>query len=179
MLRNQLENAPTASPDAVPSLRVDMITYLSKTTLDIISFTGFNYDFDTLHQKPGEAGTELADALHRFLSPEKFPVFFFLKSFIPLLRLWEWDARAHDAREARVSLRKIGESLIESGIKRAREEKASGGGTDLKHTGMHSSASCCIESADAWSRRARQGPALSHDQIKHVDHGSTRTASFV
>ncbi|CCA69066.1 related to Cytochrome P450 [Serendipita indica DSM 11827] len=134
MLRKHLEKAPTTSPDAVPSLRVDMITYLSKATIDIISVAGFNYDFDTLHQKPGEPGTELAGALHRFLSPEKFPVFLFLKGFIPLFRLWEWDAQAREARKARVTIRRIGKGLIEDGLKRVNEEKASGGGTDLKHT---------------------------------------------
>ena len=176
MLRNQLENAPTASPDAVPSLRIDMITYLSKATIDIISVAGFNYDFDTLHQQPGEAGTELAGALH---SPENFPIFLFLKGFIPLFRLWEWDAQAREARKARVSIRRIGEGLIKDGLKRVGEQTASGGGTDLKQTGMHPSTLCCIESADMWSCSARQRPTLAHDQVEHVDHGSTRTASLV
>ncbi|KAG8809652.1 hypothetical protein FRC17_003351, partial [Serendipita sp. 399] len=83
-MRDVLMEALSTMPPGADN-KIDILSYLSRSALDIISAAGFNYDFATLRQKPGETGTELATALHRFTSPEKFPILQFLKGFIPLL----------------------------------------------------------------------------------------------
>ncbi|KAG8821238.1 hypothetical protein FRC19_008097 [Serendipita sp. 401] len=135
-MRDILSELLASMPAGSGNQRVDILSYLSRTTLDIISASGFNYDFATLRQKPGETGTELADALHRFTSPEKFPILLFLKGFIPALRVIEFDAQAREARKARKTIRRIGIGLIEDKIRSVMEEKASGGGTELTK-GVH------------------------------------------
>jgi hypothetical protein len=121
-----------AAASSVP-LTVDILHWLSRATLDIIGLAGFNYDFSTLRQ--GDNGTELAAAFHRFNATQEFPLLLILKSFIPPLRLMEFDAGARAAKSLRQIIRKIGLQLIEEKQRDIMAEKASGGGTVLEQKG--------------------------------------------
>ncbi|KIM28538.1 hypothetical protein M408DRAFT_16272 [Serendipita vermifera MAFF 305830] len=129
-LRDILNEQIIASPTP-PT--VDVVHWLSRATLDIIGLAGFNYDFSTLRQ--GEEGTELSAAFHRFNSANKFPLLLLLKGFIPILRIFEFDASARQAQKLRKIMRQIGLQLIEEKQREVMSEKASGGGTVLEEKG--------------------------------------------
>lgn len=110
-----------------------MVNWLSRATLDIIGLAGFNYDFRTLRE--GQEGSELSSAFHRFNSKNQFPLIMLLKAFIPVLRIFEFDAAAREARRLRKIMRQIGLQLIEEKQKEITSEKANGGGTVLEEKG--------------------------------------------
>jgi len=117
-------------------LTVDVVHWLSRTTLDIIGLAGFNYDFNTLRQ--GEDGTELAAAFHGFNAAQEYPLLMILKGFIPPLRLIEFDKGARQAQKLRRVMRKVGLQLIEDKQQKITAEKASNGGTVLEKKGVAS-----------------------------------------
>jgi hypothetical protein len=116
MLREQLGGAS--------SVRVDMLQWLSRAALDIISLSGFNYDLDTLHQ--GVQGSELATELLRLSNPKGFPLLVFFKLFIPPLRMITFDRKSREYRRTKAILRKVGVDIIEETQYNLALDKANG-----------------------------------------------------
>lgn len=108
---------------------VDMVHWLSRVTLDIIGLAGFNYEFHTL--RDGHEGSELWAAFQRY----KFSIWVTIKGFLPLLRIFDFDSVAQNARHVRKVVRKIGLQLIEEKQNKILMEKASAGGTDIEEKG--------------------------------------------
>ncbi|CAG7853105.1 SubName: Full=Related to Cytochrome P450 {ECO:0000313/EMBL:CCA75456.1} [Serendipita indica DSM 11827] len=104
-------------------IRVDILHWLSRATIDIIGLAGFNYDFDTLRK--GESGNELAASLHRLNSPKKFPIVMALKISLPPFRIIFFDYIARESRWTRTLLRRIGLRLIGDRMQEMPSEKNS------------------------------------------------------
>jgi hypothetical protein len=83
---------------------------MSRAAIDMIGLAGFNYDFNTL--QVGEDGNELAAAFQRINSPKKFPLFFIVKGFLPLLRVFEFDYQSKQMKKTRNIMRNIGLKLL-------------------------------------------------------------------
>ncbi|PVG01529.1 cytochrome P450 [Serendipita vermifera] len=92
------------------STEIDALHWLSRATIDIIGLAGFNYDFNTI--RVGEAGNELAAAIHQLNSPKRLPVLLMLKGFLPFLRVFEFDEQSKLTIKVRNLLRDIGRKLI-------------------------------------------------------------------
>ena len=61
-----------------------MLSWLSRTTLDIIGLCGFNYSFDAVRQ--GEEASELSASFSQMSQQKGLPrLFRTLKAFVPVL----------------------------------------------------------------------------------------------
>ncbi|KAI0346966.1 cytochrome P450 [Trametopsis cervina] len=89
---------------------IDAMSWLSKTTLDIIGLAGFNYNFDAL--SPDGRKNELSEAFHTVFTNTGHPRFLgILQGFFPLLRLIRTEA-ARKSDEAQATMRRIGLQLL-------------------------------------------------------------------
>ncbi|EKM59786.1 uncharacterized protein PHACADRAFT_115009 [Phanerochaete carnosa HHB-10118-sp] len=90
------------------SARVDALSWLSRTTLDIIGRAGFGYDFEALN--PGEKTNELNEAFTTLFAEPKADRLFFagLQASIPLLRL----INNRISERAQAVMRRMGMKLI-------------------------------------------------------------------
>jgi hypothetical protein len=113
-----------------PPNKLDILSYLYLTALDIIGLAGFNYDFNTLRN--GEEGNELAAAIHRVNSEKNFPFMMLLKGLIPAMRIIKFDRHARMNGALHRIIRRIGTALIDEGQRAIVTENASGGGTVLE-----------------------------------------------
>ncbi len=88
----QLKDCLLEQIDASPQsgqAQVEMLSWLSRATLDIIGLAGFSYSFDAL--KLGEESNELGYAFAQiFNSAKKASVFSILQARIPIL---QWIVR--------------------------------------------------------------------------------------
>ncbi|KAF7792239.1 hypothetical protein EIP86_003275 [Pleurotus ostreatoroseus] len=92
------------------TLRLDVLSWLSKTTLDIIGLAGFNYDFNSLD--PDGQVNELNEAFGTvFSSANDSRLFAVLQAVIPPLRLLR-TKRAKRAAQSQAVMRRIGLQLI-------------------------------------------------------------------
>ncbi|KAJ7154082.1 cytochrome P450 [Mycena filopes] len=67
--------------------RVEVVSWLSKATLDIIGLAGFNYDINALGAQDGDAPDELAEAFETAVNGEtKFNIIRFLQFVFPVLQ---------------------------------------------------------------------------------------------
>ncbi|KZV83329.1 cytochrome P450 [Exidia glandulosa HHB12029] len=108
------------------SAQVDTVTWMAKTTMDIIGLAGFGYHFNSLK----EESTPLAEALAKlFPSTQGFRVLPFLANFIPALR-WIPNERERITIEARGVMNQIGLELIRES-RRAIQAGDSSTGRDL------------------------------------------------
>jgi hypothetical protein len=121
------------STDAGDVVRLDVLSWLSKTTLEIIGAAGFGYDFDVLNIE--DRPNELNEAFNRvFASAENPNILDFIT--IPFIGkivsthttycLWEWKnwtggvsgirqptKRARSMAEGQATMRRIGMELVE------------------------------------------------------------------
>ncbi|EIW53608.1 cytochrome P450 [Trametes versicolor FP-101664 SS1] len=106
--------------------RIEVLSGLSKMTLDVIGLAGFNYNFNSLSGKPNE----LNAAFQEVLNPgANFTIFTFLKNVFPALDIFP-DERAKRLDHAQDVMRRIGLQLIEekkAQIAREMSEGKSGG----------------------------------------------------
>jgi len=104
--------------------RIDVLSWLSKTTLDVIGLAGFNYKFDALTNHRSELN-DAFDAVFRTSSIAS--LLSRLKALFPVLRIIpsEQDARI---RQAQDTMARIGNQLL-------RESKAKAAGTGEKASG--------------------------------------------
>ncbi|KDQ54074.1 hypothetical protein JAAARDRAFT_38679 [Jaapia argillacea MUCL 33604] len=91
-------------------IRLDVLSWLSRTTLDIIGLAGFNYKFNSLstHLKP----TELSKAFGTILEKgQQLSLMALLQAFIPPLRIipTQRDRRRNKARK---TMDRIGRELL-------------------------------------------------------------------
>lgn len=96
--------------------RIDALSWLSRTTLDIIGLAGFNYRFDALGEDPRQNELNAAFAT-MFKAGTKLTMIPILRAWFPFLRFLrtEQDAKAAEARK---TMSRIGTQLL-------RESKAS------------------------------------------------------
>ncbi|KAF8161957.1 cytochrome P450 [Mycena galopus ATCC 62051] len=91
--------------------RVEVLSWLSKATLDIIGLAGFNYKIDALGAEEGAAPNELAEAFEALFSGETgFSVARFLQR-MPLLRRIPLK-RDHTLIAAQATMMRIGRALL-------------------------------------------------------------------
>ncbi|PVG01510.1 cytochrome P450 [Serendipita vermifera] len=90
--------------------RVDMLSLLSSTTLDIIGLAGFNYEFNALKNE----STELSLAFHSILrTTNGFPIFQVLKEQFPFLRPFlRFDGLSKNLNFAQTTMQAVGLELI-------------------------------------------------------------------
>ncbi|PVG01506.1 cytochrome P450 [Serendipita vermifera] len=104
--------------------RVDMLSYLSKTTLDVIGLAGFNYEFNALKDESSELSTAFESILQ---STGGFPLFQVLKEHIPLLRyILRYDSLSRNLDRSQKTMREIGKKLIAQKKKEIEAEKEAG-----------------------------------------------------
>jgi len=91
--------------------RVDVLSGLSKMTLDVIGLAGFNYNFDALNES--QTPNELNQAFNTiFQSEGRIRLLPLLQNFIPPLR-YIHDQRTRKTIQAQKVMRRIGKQLIE------------------------------------------------------------------
>jgi cytochrome P450 len=90
--------------------RVDILKYLSSTTLDIIGLAGFNYEFNALKNEHNE----LSLAFDGIIGAEKgIPIFVILKELFPFLRpILRFDKTSKNLAYAEKTIQSVGLELI-------------------------------------------------------------------
>ncbi|KAH8818978.1 cytochrome P450 [Flagelloscypha sp. PMI_526] len=125
---------PPTSPPAISQtsrgMRIDVLSYLSRATLDVIGLSGFGYNFDSLPhpeeldasgKREGKKDSELAKAFSViFSSARKFRAMTILQVWFPFLRRFRRNSATMDA--ARASMEKIGLQLIEERTSKAADK---------------------------------------------------------
>ncbi|KAJ7740499.1 cytochrome P450 [Mycena olivaceomarginata] len=92
--------------------RVEVLSWLSKATLDIIGLAGFNYTIDALGAPEGAAPNELAEAFEAlFASETGFSLARFLQLRFPLLRRIPLK-RDQTVLDAQATMMRIGRELL-------------------------------------------------------------------
>ncbi|KXN91996.1 hypothetical protein AN958_11056 [Leucoagaricus sp. SymC.cos] len=113
--------------------RIDVLSWLSRTTLDIIGETGFGYKFDALTEEPGKPN-ELHDAFRAIFNVGTSPsIIRLLRGLMPAARFVpaEGDAEVENARE---TMYRIGRRLLaerELSVDLRQPEKTSGDEDDI------------------------------------------------
>ncbi|KAI0828219.1 cytochrome P450 [Trametes gibbosa] len=108
--------------------RIDVLSGLSKMTLDVIGLAGFNYRFDSLN--PSGKPNELNQAFQEIFDPSpNFTLWMLLKNFFPILDIFP-DERSRRLDHAQAVMRRIGTQLIQekkAQIAREAAESKTGG----------------------------------------------------
>jgi cytochrome P450 len=104
--------------------RVDMLSLLSSTTLDIIGLAGFNYEFNALKNE----NTDLSLAFDSILrTTNSFPIFQVLKEQFPFLRpILRFDGLSKNLAYAQKTMQAVGLELIAQKKKEIKAEMESG-----------------------------------------------------
>ncbi|KAF8834502.1 cytochrome P450 [Paxillus ammoniavirescens] len=102
----EIANAPMNADGAL----LEMMSWLSRMTLDVIGLAGFNYDIDALSatEKPNELNVAFTTVLGAL---EKLNIFFALQAWVPPLRLIPND-RARKVRAAQCTMERISKELL-------------------------------------------------------------------
>ncbi|KIM23164.1 hypothetical protein M408DRAFT_265479 [Serendipita vermifera MAFF 305830] len=147
----------TLTSETSPSVRVDMLAYLTQATLDIIGLAGFNYSFNVLSNEQSELSKAFNAVLH---PPRDFPVIQILKLQIPIFRyLLIFDQGSRDTREARRKMYTIGRELVQRKKAEVLEAKAAGDDAMRKSKDL---LSLLIR-----SNMSQSGGGLSDDEVLH------------
>jgi len=104
--------------------RIDVLSWLSKMTLDVIGLAGFNYKFEALKNQQNELNDALAAVFKAELKLDIIPL---LKARYPVFRFIRTE-RDIQIDEAQKTMSRIGNQLL-------RESKASAGGSNVKGSG--------------------------------------------
>ncbi|KAI0742833.1 cytochrome P450 [Daedaleopsis nitida] len=88
--------------------RIDVLTWLSRMTLDVIGLAGFNYPFDNLSGKPNELVAAFTEI---FNPPARITTMMILRNFFPILNIIP-DQRTRRLDYAQAVMRRIGLSLV-------------------------------------------------------------------
>ncbi|KAH9847038.1 cytochrome P450 [Lenzites betulinus] len=113
--------------DGVPNARLDVLSGLTKTTLDVIGLAGFGYRFNALN--PTGEPNEFNEAFQQLFLPRTFTVFVIMKNFFPILDIIP-DEASKCIQRARGVMRRIGKELIAE--KKAEIERELAEGTEKK-----------------------------------------------
>ncbi|KAH9937781.1 cytochrome P450 [Epithele typhae] len=121
------------------SLRIDVLKWLSRATLDIIGLAGFNYEFNAIN--PRGPPNELSEAFGQIFDPANRPsALSGLRIMTPFLNELLPDAESRRQAKAQRAMRRIGMQLVqekkaaiaaEGTIKDTKLEE-SGSGIDLR-----------------------------------------------
>jgi cytochrome P450 len=90
-------------------VEVDMLSWLSRVSLDVIGLAGFDHSFDSITNGDGGLLKELE---HVFSECNVNGPLLFFKGWIPLLRLWTLDEDSRRTRRLRQRMRKIGQDIV-------------------------------------------------------------------
>ncbi|KAN0094981.1 Cytochrome P450 [Tylopilus felleus] len=110
-LRDVLSSEIAKNPAGTANgTRIDVVSWLNKTTLDVIGLAGFNYSFDALNadDKPNELNKALATMFGAGQTMSIFPI---LQARFPPLRLLPTD-RARKTAIARHTMARVGNTLL-------------------------------------------------------------------
>ncbi|KAK7051784.1 cytochrome P450 [Favolaschia claudopus] len=120
---NELRNIWAAQTGASKTVRVDILAWLNKATLDIIGLAGFNYDFNSL---ASENQSELAEAFNMiFKSGVQGSPIRILQTQLPAFRFIKTSLdRVMDNSQA--VMKRIGSQLLQN----SKNEIAHGGSSD-------------------------------------------------
>ncbi|KAI0822363.1 cytochrome P450 [Trametes gibbosa] len=112
----------------VSPVRIDVLSGLSKMTLDVIGLAGFNYRFDALN--PNGKTNELNQAFQDIFNPSgNFTMWMLVKHFFPIFEIFG-DERARRLEHAQAVMRRIGTQLIrekKAEISREADDNKNGG----------------------------------------------------
>ncbi|KAL0947682.1 hypothetical protein HGRIS_013770 [Hohenbuehelia grisea] len=101
--------------------RVDVLSWLSRMTLDVIGLAGFNYEFNALN--PDEKPNELNHAFSvMFKATSQFEIFPVLQGFFPILRVIKTQ-RDRTIEGATAVMSRIGQQLLASSKKSLAESE--------------------------------------------------------
>ncbi|KAL4261304.1 Cytochrome P450 superfamily protein [Pleurotus pulmonarius] len=106
----QLRDVWAAETAKEGSARIDVLSWLSRMTLDVIGLAGFNYKFDALVGEPNELNQAFSTI---FQASTKFEVFPLLQAFFPPFRLIKTQ-RDRQTEAAREVMTRIGNQLLKS-----------------------------------------------------------------
>jgi cytochrome P450 len=90
--------------------RIDVLSWLSKMTLDVIGLAGFNYEFNALNpdEKPNELNNAFRTMFHAGQQVSALP---FLQTWIPILRVIPSE-RKRSIQAAQNTMARIGRQLL-------------------------------------------------------------------
>ncbi|KAF7341829.1 hypothetical protein MSAN_02038100 [Mycena sanguinolenta] len=93
------------------TVRVEVLSWLSKATLDIIGLAGFNYPIDSLGTPEGAPKNELAEAFEAVFAAETgFTIGGFLQMVFPILRGIPMEDKR--VANAQATMKRIGRKLL-------------------------------------------------------------------
>ncbi|KAL5514893.1 hypothetical protein ACEPAG_2209 [Sanghuangporus baumii] len=107
--KSELESEKAGEKDLPKPKRIEVLGWLSRTTLDIIGLAGFHYRFDAL--RSGQAEDALSKAFATLLHGGGLDPFSLLQAFVPILRIIP-TRRKKEEQKARNTMRQIGEQLL-------------------------------------------------------------------
>ncbi|KAK2460650.1 hypothetical protein APHAL10511_007120 [Amanita phalloides] len=126
-LRDALEVELTKQEGAA---RVDILPWLSKTTLDVIGLAGFNYNFNSLSSVTDT--NELRNAFSTlFKAGGRLPLIPFIREMFPVLRFLPAERDA-ETKKARLTMDRIGNDLLKRSQAAAMAEKDASGAKDSR-----------------------------------------------
>lgn len=90
-------------------IEADMMSWLSKITLDVVGLAGFDYSIDSLTGKDDGLYPALTEV---FSDCNINPYLLLLKSWIPLFRLWKLDSTSRRIRRLHQMMRKLAKDVV-------------------------------------------------------------------
>ncbi|KAH8112415.1 cytochrome P450 [Phellopilus nigrolimitatus] len=101
--------------------KIEVLSWLSRTTLDVIGLTGFNYKFDSLNvdKEPSELNKAFSML---FNATTSFTLLRILQTYFPIFRVIVTE-REKNQRKAQSTMLRIGEDLLRQGRKHALGEQ--------------------------------------------------------
>ncbi|KAF8451114.1 cytochrome P450 [Boletus edulis BED1] len=133
-LRDVLSSEIAKDPvGTTPSARIDIMPWLSRTTLDIIGLAGFNYNFDSLNAN--EKPNELNEAFSTMVDAnQSLSILTILRARLPPLRILPND-RARRIQVARRTMARIGNELLSDAKAAARASATEKG--EIEKNSLH------------------------------------------
>lgn len=98
--------ANTTTPGWVEA---DMMSWLSRITLDVVGLAGFDYSIDSLTGKDDGLYPALTDV---FSDTNIDARLLMLKSWIPILRLWRFDVTSRRIRRLHQMMKKLAKDVV-------------------------------------------------------------------
>lgn len=134
-LSNQIKDAKEGDIKGRDYVETDMVSWISRAALDIVGLTGFNYAFNSVKSHPDSSSIcddELYFALEEiFVACQLGFQLEFLKTWIPLLRLWKWDKTSRVITRSHAIMQKIARRLVDEKVQAIKEGSLDGREKDL------------------------------------------------